>query len=130
MSIVLEEGARFNPTLYQRGPDSESQDDTPVVFPSGTKAYVTFADYPGGPVLRSIGPEADELDGVTVVDDDDGSVSIDLKATKTIGLEFSRARGWWEVVVLPAGEEDDAYRWIEGEVTYSRRGGSVPAAAS
>jgi hypothetical protein len=114
---TLREGSRFLRTL-------QWQDDAgnPLPFLEGTAArsHIRKGSRDDLKNQSNASPILDITEYLTI-DEAAGELVIDIPSDATIDLAFGpRNEGVHDIEIVPAGVEEDAFRWVEGVVTYSR----------
>lgn len=132
VGLVLEEGTLFDPVFHNLADGAVDQDGEHEPFPADSIAYFTAMTARDGDVLFEMGPAADALDGTCELDAAGGLIACELPPEKSIGLDLGAPRyeGFYNLVIYPGGDEEQAIRYAEGPLLYSRRATLRPAEAS
>jgi hypothetical protein len=132
LDMEMEEGTLWEDTLLHLTDEATDETGDPEPFEAGTLAYITIRDEIGGTVLAQLGPADDGLDGTTEVTPETGAIAYSLPVQETIGLAFPSdgSPGVVEVLIYPGGDEDRAYRLLEGALIYNKRVSVLPEVGS
>lgn len=133
VDLVLEEGALFDPVFHNLADDAIDQDGEHEPFEEYSVAYLTIMTDRDGTELLTLGPsEEGGFDGSCELDAEAGLIVCSLPPEASIGLALQAPRyaGWYNLVIYPGGDPEQAVRYAEGKLILSRRASQHPPEAS